>query len=81
MTRIKYKLNISTSMYESQPILTGHGSTIACSQGLNWMLRSYDTGFIIISGTAKNSSSLKRILKKELISRGAIFGDEIRNKK
>lgn len=78
MTRLKYKLNVNTNWFESSPVLTGFGSTIASYQGLEYKIFSYDTGINIISGTVKNNCALKKILKRELVSRGAIFQDEIR---
>jgi hypothetical protein len=63
---------------ESIPIITGHFSSIACYLGLEYKLISYDNNSVIISGKAKNNSALKKKLKAELVSRGAIFQDEIR---
>jgi hypothetical protein len=79
MTRIVYKFNPATQFFESAPILCGHGMVIASYKDLNWKLVSYDTGIIIVEKKSSSTHMLKKNIKKELISRGAIFDDEIRN--
>ena len=81
MKRIIYKLNIETGWYDSSPILTGHGSTVASYKDLCYKLVSYDTGITIVEKTATSSHMLLKNIKKELIVRGAIFDDEIRRTK
>ncbi len=80
MTRLKYRFNTQTGYYESIPVITGHFSTVARYSGLSWQLISYDTGTVLCEGKAKSNAVLKKKLKAELISRGAIFQDEIRPK-
>lgn len=79
MTRLTYKLQAS-GWYESEPILCGYSAIIARFRGLSWQLVSFETGKLVKEGISKNTHGLKKTLKKELISLGAIFGDEIRNK-
>lgn len=79
LTRISYKLQ-TTGWHHSAPILTGYGHTIAAYNmlELKWRLYSYDSEATILEGTAKNMHSIRRILKRELVSMGAVFQDEIR---
>lgn len=79
MTRILYKYNPLIEYYESVPILCGHGMVIAQYKALDWRLISFDTGITICEGKSSSAHMLKINIKKELVRRGAIFQDEIRN--
>jgi hypothetical protein len=79
--RMIYKQNPTTGWWESAPILTGHGMSVASYKDLTYKIVSYDTGITIVEKTVKSSHMLKKNIKKELMSRGAIFDDEIRKLK
>lgn len=82
MTRIHYK-TADGIWYESAPILTGHGHTIVVynKERLEFSLLTYETRHVIILERCKNILQLKKNIRERLISIGANFQSEIRNRK
>ncbi len=83
MTRLRYVKNLETGLYESAPVLTGHGHSIAQynESTLEYSLLQYDTKAVILKGQAKNKPALIKTLRSELVKLGANFGSEIRTRK
>lgn len=83
MTRIRYTKNLESGIFESAPVLTGNGFTIATynKETLNYKLLQYDTKTVIIEGTSKSLPELRKTLRKELTKLGANFSSEIRTRK
>jgi len=81
MTRIRYsKVN---NFFVSKEILCGLDlvSITLDPSKMTYMVSKMSTGEVLVTGSAKNMSSLKLLAKKELKKLGVVFDDEVRNKK
>lgn len=81
-TRVRYVALENGNMVSKQPIIAG-GEVLAVTlmpSSLSYTIADATNGAVLETGEAVSMQMLKIKVKKALRSRGAVFGDEIRNR-
>jgi hypothetical protein len=88
MIRIRYTKDLTTGLYHTKPIFAGMQFVVVNLEEVNpitqnpvFTITSYDTGRILIQGGSDTLARAKALVKKQLIALGAVFDDEIRQRK
>lgn len=81
-TRIRYVADSNNNLVSKEPLLVaGELLTVTLvPSSLSYVITNSANGQLVTEGNAVSMQMLKITVKKDLRSRGAVFGDEVRNK-
>lgn len=81
-TRIRYVTDNNNNLVSKEPLLVaGELLTVTLvPSSLSYVITNSANGQLVTEGNAVSMQMLKITVKKDLRSRGAVFGDEVRNK-
>lgn len=82
MTRVRYVTMDNGNLVSKEPIVAG-GDVLAVTlipSTLTYTVANAANGAVLETGDAVSMQMLKIKVKKALRSRGAVFGDEVRNR-